>query len=117
MSVGIDASCFTNVNTSVSSDLSFSYSLQPNLTLSDEKPLDDLFHFESFPEGDAAATTGADVSLTALADSSEFFSQSFFDQPAVNPYGLSDSFDAKHFDLQTAPGAPNGSDGTLAAEV
>jgi transcriptional activator HAC1 len=53
----------------------------------------------------------------SLADSTEFFAQSFFEPPAVNPYGLSDAYDAKHLDLQTASGATHVSDEALAAEV
>ncbi|KAF2019633.1 hypothetical protein BU24DRAFT_386643 [Aaosphaeria arxii CBS 175.79] len=81
-------------------DAGLSYSFQPHMPSFDDKPLDDLFSFDSFPE------TQLEQSATSLVDSSDFFTGSLFDAHTSNPYGLSDAFDTKHhFDLQTASGA------------
>ena len=75
----------------------------------DEKPLESLFDFDQFPENNT---------ISGLVDHSDFFHQNVFDDAhTANPYGLSDQFSARHFDLQTDSGATLVSDGSLAAEV
>ena len=52
-----------------------------------------------------------------MGEPTDFFSSAIFEH-ASNPYGLSDQFDCKSFDLQTASGATLFvSDEALAAEI
>jgi transcriptional activator HAC1 len=92
-----------------STDTGFPYSLQPHTSF-DEKPMDDLFNFNEFPEQSVEQSA-------SLADSAALFTGSFFEDTASNPYGLSDTYDAKSFDLQTTSGATHVSDGVLAADI
>ncbi|KAF2281489.1 uncharacterized protein EI97DRAFT_429509 [Westerdykella ornata] len=98
-------------------DPGFPFSLQLNYNNIgvEEKPIDDLFNFDQFPDQSDDSTTTS-TSHSSL-DASDFFTTSFFDAGATNPYGLSDSYDAKTFDLQTTSGAANASDGVLAAGI
>jgi hypothetical protein len=93
-------------------DISSSYPGFPHAS-NDEKPLDDYFLFESFPEG-------ASQQLPSLVqqpeDDSSFFASSFGD-PHASPFDLSDAHDAPFFDMQTATGATTVSDGCFAAEI
>ncbi|KAF2473231.1 uncharacterized protein BDR25DRAFT_218046 [Lindgomyces ingoldianus] len=73
-------------------------------TAFDEKPMDLLFDFESFP--DSSLATQPDV----------FSSTVFQDFSSSNPYGLSDQFGAKNFDLQNDSSALV-SDDVLVLEV
>ena len=91
------------------SDSGLPHLIQPHAPVTNDKPLDDLFAFDAFPDNHVDQSVG-------LVES-DFFTSSFFDASATNPYGLSDSFDAKSFDLQTASGATNVSDEALAAEI
>jgi transcriptional activator HAC1 len=92
-------------------DLGFPFSLQPfpSATL-DDKPIDNLFDFESFPDLSSPEPT------TGLVDGDVFLSSSLFTHHDVD-FDLSDHLDAKHFDLQTAPGATHVSDGAFAAGI
>lgn len=91
-------------------DLGFPFSLS---TLApapmDEKPIDNLFDFDQFPD----ASGGLDAP-TGLVDGDVFFSNNLFG-PHDAGLDFSDHLDAKHLDLQTAPGATHVSDGALAA--
>jgi len=93
-----------------SSDAGFSHLVQSHSTF-DEKPLDDLFSFDQFPDNHV------EQSSHLVDPTTDFFTSSFYAGHSQNPYGLSDTFDAKHFDLQTASGATHVSDEALAAEV
>ena len=74
----------------------------------DNKPIDDLFDFDQFQNNELGTTTG-------LVDSDPCFTPVLFDGHYAPDFDLSDQLDAKHFDLQTAPGAATASDGALAA--
>ncbi|KAF2115871.1 hypothetical protein BDV96DRAFT_646048 [Lophiotrema nucula] len=93
-------------------DISFPYTLQSHTQHAvDEKPLDSLFDFDQFPENHVESVSG-------LVDHNDFFAGHIFHDTHANPYGLSDNFGARHFDLQTDSGAAyNASDEALAAEV
>jgi len=69
----------------------FPHSFEPSHTF-DENAVSDFFDLSRFDETET--TQG-------------FFNNSFVPQDSANPYGLGDSFDAKHFDLQTDSGATN----------
>lgn len=89
--------------------------------------MDDLFNFDQFPEQNnngnnmsmnlnALSNINNADSASAHLDAPDFFTDSFFDGTASNPYGLSDPYDTKCFDLQTTSGATNVSDGVIASE-
>ncbi|KZM27152.1 sequence-specific DNA binding [Ascochyta rabiei] len=80
----------------------------------DEKPvvLDNLFDFDQFPEGSLSVEPS-----TGMAHHDDFFGAGFFGSSSTSNYhGLSDGFDAKFSDMQSASGAPFGCDEVLAAD-
>jgi transcriptional activator HAC1 len=88
-----------------SSDAGFPYSLQPHF---DEKPLESLFDFDQFPENQESIS---------MDDPTDFFNSAIFEHSS-NSYNLTDQFDVKSFDLQTASGAATyACDGVLAVEI
>ncbi|KAF2787975.1 hypothetical protein K505DRAFT_315761 [Melanomma pulvis-pyrius CBS 109.77] len=99
----------SSLQTTVAScDAGFPYNLQPH-NLFDEKPLESLFDFDQFPEHTQEPTS--------MGDQTDFFSSAIFEHSS-NSYSLSDQFDVKNFDLQTAPGAAiYASDEALAVEI
>lgn len=96
-------------------DLGFSFAFPPLAPAPlDDKPLETLFDFDQFP--DATSPDGGMEPTTGLVDGDVFFSSSLFTHHDAD-FGLSDHLDAKHFDLQIAPGATHVSDGALAAGI
>ena len=104
---------------SMGADLGLSGFVQHNTSL-DEKPvvLDNLFDFDQFPEGSPASIIESDFNL---ADSNvDLFGSTntgFGLSSHSALFGFPDSFDAKFSDLQSASGAPYGSDEALAADI
>jgi transcriptional activator HAC1 len=94
-------------------DSCLSYPLQP-LHPVDAKPvvLDNLFDFDQFPEGSLSVEPS-----TGLALHDDFFGSEFLGSGSTSNYhSLSDGFDAKFSDMQSASGAPFGCDEALAAD-
>ena len=97
-----------------SGDLGFSFAFPPLAPAPlDDKPIDNLFDFDQFPD----TNPGGLEPTTGLVDRDVFFSSSLFDTHHDADFGLSDHFDAKYLDLQTAPGATHVSDGAFAASI
>ncbi|KAF2712479.1 hypothetical protein K504DRAFT_205129 [Pleomassaria siparia CBS 279.74] len=92
-----------------SNDSGFFPSLESLHPYDDEKPIESLFDFESFPENNEEPAS--------MGDQSDLFSSTLFEHSS-NTYGLSDQYDVKNFDLQTASGAALfACDGALAVDI
>jgi transcriptional activator HAC1 len=100
----------------VGGDVGLPHFVQPHAPV-DDKPvvIDSLFDFDQFPDG-SPASVEPDF---GLVDSHvDFFGSTFLGHgPHSAAFGFPDSFDAKFSDLQSASGAPYGSDEALAAEL
>jgi transcriptional activator HAC1 len=91
-------------------NLDFSYPLtQPSF---DDKPLEDLFSFDSFPINES--DVHVDQS-SHLVDHPDFFATCVFDPLVSDSFSLSDQFDAKPFDMQTTSGAATACDDVVLA--
>ncbi|KAF1959650.1 hypothetical protein CC80DRAFT_405660 [Byssothecium circinans] len=93
-------------------DLGLSFPLQPHTTFDNEKPLESLFDFDQFPDTNDGCSLEP---IPCLVDDNVYLSPSLFGHHDPS-FGPSDPFDAKFFDMQTAPGATHVSDGALAAQ-
>jgi transcriptional activator HAC1 len=104
-----------NGDLSLGGDDVLSHLVQPNPSM-DEKPMDNLFDFDQFPEGLSSAP---EQPTFGMADSDvDLYESTLFGLGShSNPFAFPEGFEAKFSDLQSASGATYVSDEALAAEL